>query len=197
MAMTRRRLPILVAALLAAVLALGACTGKDAVDQTAGGQFRFVSGNGKGSLIKAADRKPAGNFTGDLLNGGKITLNQYRGKVVVINFWATWCGPCTTETPQFDSVYRSYKSKGVQFIGIDTKEASKDAPKAFVRDNDISYPIVWDEQGKTAVALGKIPARALPFTVLIDRKERVAAVYLTSLAPKDLEPVLNKLVAAS
>jgi peroxiredoxin len=194
--MTRRRLPTLVAVLLAAVLALGACAGKDAVDQTAGGQFRFVSGNGKGSLIKAGDRKPAGHFTGDLLNGGSIALKQYRGKVVVINFWATWCGPCTTETPQFDSMYRSYKSKGVQFIGIDTKEAGKDAPKAFVRDNNISYPIVWDEQGKTAVALGKIPARALPFTVLIDRKERVAAVYLTSLSPKDLEPVLNKLIAA-
>lgn len=188
---------MLMAALLAAVLTLGACAGRDAVDQNAGGQFRFVSGTGKGSLIKPADRKPAGNFTGDLLNGGKITLNHYRGKVVVINFWATWCGPCTTETPEFDALYRQNKAKGVQFIGIDTKEASKDAPKAFVRDNDISYPIVWDEQGKTAVALGKIPARALPFTVVIDRKQRVAAVYLTALTGKDLQPVLNKLIAAS
>jgi thiol-disulfide isomerase/thioredoxin len=193
--MVRRRLPILLAALLAALVVLAGCAGSDAVDQAAGGQFHFVSANSKGKLISAADRKEAGNFTGDLLDGGTIDLRKQGGKVVVINFWATWCAPCVTETPQLDTVYRKYRSEGVQFIGIDTKESSKSAPKAFVRDNDISFPMVWDEQGKTAVQLGKIPALSLPFTVLVDQQQRVAAVYLGAITPKDLEPTLDKLLA--
>lgn len=170
------------------------CTGKDAVDQSSG-SFRFVSGTAKGKLIAIDKRKKAGTFDGEGLNGGTVNLAQNAGKIVVVNFWATWCGPCTTETPQFDAVYRANKAKGVQFIGVDTKETSRDAPRAFVTDNSITYPIVWDEQGQTAVALGKIPALALPFTVLIDKQQRVAAVYLSTLSAKDLQPVLNSLIA--
>jgi len=191
------KLPRFLAAGAVAALLLAGCTGKNAVDQSAGGQFRFVSGTGVGNTVGAADRKKAGGFTGDLLNGGKLSLSQSAGKIVVINFWATWCSPCTVETPQFDSVYRANKAKGVVFIGIDTKETSTDAAKAFVKDNDISFPIVSDEQGETAIALGKIPARALPFTVILDRQQRVAAVYLRTLTPKDLQPVLDKLLAES
>ncbi|HEV7192767.1 MAG TPA: TlpA disulfide reductase family protein [Jatrophihabitantaceae bacterium] len=185
---------LVVAALLAAALVLSACTGKDAVNQTAGGQFRFVSGNSLGKTYDIAKRKAAGDFTGNLLNGGTLKLSQDAGKVVVINFWATWCGPCTTETPQFDAVYRTNQSKGVDFIGIDTKDIRNKA-QAFVKDNNITYPIVFDEQSETALALGKIPALSLPFTVLIDRKQRIAAVYLMTLSAKDLQPVLDKLLA--
>lgn len=191
------KLPRFLAAMAAAALLLAGCTGKDAVNQSAGGQFRFVSGTSAGTTIAPPDRKKAGDFTGKLLNGGNLSLAQSAGKIVVINFWATWCGPCTTETPQFDSVYRANKAKGVDFIGIDTKETSTDAAKAFVKDNEISYPIVSDEQGETAVALGKIPALALPFTVILDKLQRVAAVYLRALSPKDLQPVLDKLRAES
>jgi peroxiredoxin len=179
---------------LAAVVGAAACTGKDAVDQS-GGNYRFVSGTSKGKVIPVTDRKKAGDFTGNLLDGGTLSLSQDAGKVVVINFWATWCGPCTVETPQFDAVYRATKAQGVDFIGIDTKEASKDAPRAFVDDNKITYPIVYDEQAKAAVALGKIPALSLPFTVLVDKQQRIAAVYTSVLTAKDLQPVLAQLIA--
>ncbi len=188
---------LLVAALLAGALALAGCTGKEAVDQTAGGNYRFIASTKLGETYDAPDRKKAGGFTGELLDGGRITLAEQAGKVVVINFWATWCGPCKVETPQFDAVYRDYKSKGVQFIGIDTKNSPRSQAQTFVRDNDITYPIVFDQKGETALALGKIPTISLPFTVVIDKHQRIAAVYLSRLSAKDLEPVLDRLVAES
>jgi peroxiredoxin len=181
-------------ALVASVLALSACTGKDAVSQGANGSFQFVSGTPLGKLYPQADRKPAGSFSGTLLDGGTTSLAADKGKVVVINFWATWCTPCRTETPQFDLVYRQVKSRGVQFLGIDTKDV-KSSAKSFVADNDITFPIVFDEQGETALRLGNLPAAALPFTVLIDKQGKVAAVYIVRLAAKDLTRALDKLVA--
>ena len=180
---------------VAALLVLTGCTGKDAVDQGSG-QYRFVSGTSLGKTYDPGERKKAGDFTGELLNGGTLSLSQLAGKIVVINFWAVWCGPCKTETPAFDSVYRAYRAKGVGFVGIDTKD-QRSLAQAFVKDNQISYPMIFDEPGETALALGKIPALALPFTVLIDKHGRVAAVYLERLQPADLQPVLNKLLAES
>jgi peroxiredoxin len=181
-------------ALVASVLALAACTGKNAVDQNNNSAFKFQTGTPLGKLYPAADRKPAGSFTGQLLDGGTTSLAATKGKVVVINFWATWCGPCTTETPQFDLVYRSIKARGVDFLGIDTKDVKSNA-QSFVKTYDISYPIVFDEQGETALRLGNLPAAALPFTVLIDKQGRVAAVYIVRLAAKDLTGALDKLLA--
>lgn len=181
-------------ALLAAVLTLSACTGKDAVDQNGDQLFQFHSGTPLGQLYPVADRKKAGDFTGNLLTGGTMSLAQTAGKVVVLNFWAAWCAPCKTETPQFDLVYRQIKSRGVDFIGIDTKDVKSNA-QSFVADFDISYPIIYDEQGETALRLGDLPQAALPFTVLIDKLGRVAAVYIERLSAKDLTTALDKLLA--
>lgn len=183
-----------IVAMAAAATLLTSCAGSNAVDQS-GGSYRFVSGNKLGSLIAPDHRKKVGSVTGNLLDGGTFALASDLGKVTVINFWATWCSPCTVETPQLDTIYRAYKSRGVAFVGIDTKESGRDAPRAFVRDNKISYPIVFDENGETAIELGKIPSQSLPFTVVVDKLGRVAGVYLGKLEPKDLTPVLTKLIA--
>jgi peroxiredoxin len=184
----------LLLALVAALLAASACTGKDAVDQSGNGTFKFSSGTALGQLYPKGDRKPAHDFTGTLLDGGTLKLSTLREKVVVLNFWAAWCGPCKTETPQFDLLYRKIKSKGVDFVGIDTKDIKGNA-KAFVQANDISFPIVFDEPGETALRLGNLPATALPFTVLIDQAGKVAAVYVVRLSVKDLQRAVDKLLA--
>jgi len=193
--MKLRLVPIALAcaAVAAAALVTG-CAGKNAVDQSAGGQFRFVSASDPGQTWKPADRKKVGDVTGERLEGGSFNLSSDAGKVVVVNFWASWCAPCQIETPQFDSVYRAYKDKGVDFVGIDFKDQRGKA-QSFVKDNDISFPIVYDQQGKTALELGHLPSQGLPFTVLIDKQQRAAAVYVGSLTPKDLEPVLDRLLA--
>lgn len=188
------KLRLLAVLSVAVTLIASGCTGKDAVDQS-GGNFRFVGGTSLGKTYPVADRKTAGGFTEQNLAGGTLSLSQFKGQITVINFWATWCGPCITETPQFDSVYRAYKSKDVAFIGVDTKDSPSSKAKAFVRDNDITYPIVYDQTGETALRLGNIPALSLPFTVLIDKHGKVAAVYLNVLTAKDLEPLLDQLIA--
>jgi peroxiredoxin len=141
------------------------------------------------------NRAPVAALSLRTLDGHSVSSADWRGKVTIVNFWATWCGPCTVEAPQFNTVYNDYKQKPVTFVGIDTKETSTDAAKAFVKDNSIDYPIVYDEQGETAVRLGNIPTQGMPFTVVIDRSHRVAAVYVGRVSPLDLEPVLNTLAA--
>jgi thiol-disulfide isomerase/thioredoxin len=186
-----KSLRMLAALALGAVVALSACSSGD----SSGGDYRFDGATKLGSVISPSERKPVDSFSGSLLNGGTYHLSQADGKITVVNFWGTWCGPCTVETPQFGLVYDRYKSKGVAFVGIDVKEAGRDDPRAFVKANKITYPIVFDEAGETAVRLGDVPSQAMPFTVILDKQHRVAAVYLMRLGASDLEPVLNKLIA--
>ena len=185
----------LAAALLTAVLGLSACSGgKNAVDQSAGNQFRYVQANQKGSVIEAAKRKQAGPVSGTLLAGGDYRLSDDRGKVVVLNFFASWCPPCQTETPQFDSIYRERKAAGVQFVGMDVKDPSKSAAQSWIQDKGITFPVVYDEAARSAIQLGDVPMAALPSTVVIDKQGRVAAVYVGSVLPADLNPALDELV---
>jgi thiol-disulfide isomerase/thioredoxin len=188
--MSRRRVAASVLALgAAAVFALSGCS--------SGGQgttFQFKNATALDTVIPAAQRKPAEPLSGQLLDGsGRFRLSQYRGKVVVLNFWASWCGPCRAEMPQFAQLYRQLQGKGVQFVGIDTKD-SRSGARAFVAETHVSYPIVYDQEGQIQLRLGNIPG-SLPFTVLIDPRGRVAAVYLSQLTAKDLLTPLGKLGA--
>jgi thiol-disulfide isomerase/thioredoxin len=179
----------LLLALLTALLAVSACTSAGSGDK-----YRFTSATPLGKVIPAGDRKPAGTFTGSLLDGGTTGTADLRGKVTLLNFWASWCEPCQVESPQLDLLYRKVKSKGIEFIGVDTKDAKSNA-QAFIHDFHISYPNVYDEQGEIAIRLGNLPARGLPFTVLLDKSGDVAAVYLGELTAKDLHGPLDTLRA--
>ncbi len=180
--------------LVLAVTALTACTGgKDAVDQSASDGFRYSQANTKGTLIAPDKRKDAGAVSGELISGGSYALAQDKGKVVVLNYFASWCPPCQSETPQFDSVYRARKSAGVSFIGLDVKDPSKSASQAWLENKQVSFPVVFDEPAKTALQLGNVPISGLPDTVVIDKQGRVAAVYVGATLPKDLTDALDQL----
>lgn len=176
-------------ALLGLALAVTACT-----SSAGNGTFQFRSANKLGTLIPTGEREPAGTFSGSLIDGGTIGTRDVRGKVTLVNFWASWCGPCKVESPQLDLLYRRMKSKGVQVIGIDTKDA-KSSAQAFVRSYDISYPIVFDENGEIQIRLGAQTVRGLPFSILLDKSGAVAAVYLGELTIKDLEAPIDTLRA--
>jgi thiol-disulfide isomerase/thioredoxin len=183
-----------VATLLAAVLVLTACgTGHDAVNGTSAGQFRFVSATSQGHVIPANDRKPAGDLRGTLIAGGNYELSQHRGRVVLINFWASWCAPCVLESPMLDTIYQQMTGSGIDFVGIDIKDGQQ-AAQSFITDKQMTYPMVYDEPAKTALQLG-IPASGLPVTALIDRSGRVAAVYIGPVQQADIQPALQQLAA--
>ena len=160
---------------------------------TSSATFQFRTATPLGTVVPVQDRRPPEDFSARLLGGQGIDFrSEIGGKVAMVNFWASWCGPCTAETPEFDAVYRQYRSQGIQFIGINTKDTRTGAT-SFVDENHISYPIVFDEQGAAVGPLGNVPAN-LPFTLMFDRQGRVAAVYLGIMTGKDLENSLDLLL---
>lgn len=183
------------AAVCCAALLLTGCSGRSAVDQGSG-SFRYIGTTPRGTTIAPADRKVAGQVTGSLIGGGTFSLAAERGKVVVLNFWASWCAPCRNESPGLDSLYREMKASGVQMVGLDVKDPNLDSALSFLKDYHISYPIVRDPNAETALELGNVPLSiGLPWTVVVDKQQRVAAVYNGEVLPADLRPVLTALLA--
>jgi thiol-disulfide isomerase/thioredoxin len=112
----------------------------------------------------------AASFRG--LGGEPQSLGQFQGKVVVLNFWATWCGPCREEMPAFSRLQSAWAGKGVQFVGISSEDAQRVQP--FAKSMGIGYPL-WvggDEVGELSRRLGN-ERGVLPHTVLLDRSGNV------------------------
>ena len=134
-----------------------------------------------------------------LFSGDTMRLSDLHGQVVVLNFWASWCGPCVTEMPAFDRVYNDYRERGVTFLGIDTQDVEL-AAKAFADRIDVSYPLAVDETGRLAVEFGQVGsdgAFALPTTVIIGADGRVARTWVGALREDVLRGFLEALVGAS
>lgn len=181
--------------LLVALLALAGCaTDKDARPNT--GEFELVSPGGKTDITYTGDdRKPISNLSGeDLLQEGKpLSLNDFRGQVVVINFWGAWCPPCRVEAPQLQSLYDQTRSSGVTVLGIDLRDNDRSFPQDFVRDQKISYPSIYDPAARSLLSLKGYPRNTVPSTIVLDRRHRVAAVYLRSVLASDIQPLVEKL----
>jgi len=183
----------------AAIVALAGCsTGDDAVAQ--GGTFEFVAPGGKTDIFydPPESRGRPGPLAGpDLIDPNKTrSLDDFAGKVVVINVWGQWCGPCRSEVGQLEKVYEATRAKGVAFLGIDVRDNNIDAPRDFVIDRGVSYPSIYDPPMRTMIAFGgKYPATVIPSTVVLDRDHRVAAVFLRELLAEDLQPVVDRLAA--
>ena len=147
------------------------------------------------------------------LDGETIRLSDYRGKVVVLNFWATWCRPCRTELPHFADLYRAYKDKGVVIIGVSMDEAGPDHVRAFSRKVGIPYPIavgafaelerVWSplegiptvrglETGELEIGNGSV--EMVPTTFIIDRAGYIYRKHVGPRERRHLEPELKTLL---
>ena len=123
--------------------------------------------------------------------GKPQAMAQWRGKVLVVNYWASWCAPCVEEMPAFSRLQEKYAARGVQFVGIGIDDAEK--MQAFVRRTPVAYPLlVGDAAGSQTPAL---QVRGLPTTVVIDRDGRLEGSRLGRLDEATLEPILLRLMA--
>jgi thiol-disulfide isomerase/thioredoxin len=189
-----RRLLLAVGAAVGALLMLAGCsTGHAAVDVNNGGEFRFVAGTPAGTVIPVPERAAAPSFSGTLLGGGRFASSSLSGKVAVISFWGSWCPPCRVETPEFQQVHAETQSQGVQFLGVNVKD-DRQLATAFLTSKRITFPSLYDPRGEVALAFRDYPATAIPSTIILDRKGRVAATYTAAVTQQDLRTVLDSVV---
>ena len=188
-----RRLIVTALSVLAVLTSAGCSTGSDATVH--GGSFTFTSPGGKFEFsYPAADRKQIGPMSGPDLTGKQtIDVAAYRGKVVVINFWGSWCPPCRAEAPGLQYSWQTYQSQPVQFIGVDVKDTAS-AALAFTTDKKITYPSIFDYSMRTLLSLRGLPTGSLPVTVVLDKQGRVAQIWLYPITQADLNKVLPALV---
>jgi thiol-disulfide isomerase/thioredoxin len=180
--------------LLLAVLVAGCvagCAGTSQSGQPQAGDTRFVAGDGKMQVFGVADRQAAPAIGGETLDGAAASLAAHKGKVVVLNFWASWCGPCRAEAPVLKEVAAKTKG-GVEFLGVDFKDRKADA-QAFERTEQTGYPSIFDQPGKVALAFqGTVPPAAIPSTLIIDAQGKIAARALGEVKYTDLMNAVTK-----
>jgi cytochrome c biogenesis protein CcmG/thiol:disulfide interchange protein DsbE len=144
------------------------------------------------SLKPEKSRKAAPDFELKDANGKLVHLTDYKGKVVLVDFWATWCGPCRIEIPWFMEFERKHKDRGFAVLGISMDEDGWTAVKPFLEDLKVNYRVVIGDD-KTADLYGG--ADALPSTFLIDREGKIAAVHIGLASKRDFEDGIEKLLA--
>jgi peroxiredoxin len=174
----RRSVPV---AVLLAALALAGCTGGSVAPESSAGDVRAIAP----ALVTFPDAKrrslPA--FAAETLAGGRLDLGRFRGQVLVLNFWASWCGPCRAEQAGLELASRQLAGRGVQVVGVDVRD-DRVAATAFVDEFKVSYPSLYDKPGVLAARLGAGGPPAPPATLVVDRQGRVAARF-TSRLPGD------------
>ncbi len=137
--------------------------------------------------------KPAPPLSMPLYSGGGITAADYAGKPVVVNFWASWCGPCRQEAPIFERLSQEYGERGVLFIGVNIQDSEADA-EAYLSEYDITYPNGIDEDGRISVDYGVI---GIPVTFFINRDGVVQRRWAGVMRETQLREWIDDLVAGA
>lgn len=122
--------------------------------------------------------------------GSSIDLDELRGQVVMINFWASWCGPCRQEFPILDQIYRKYRPMGFTLVAVNVESDRADAER-FLAGTPVTFPVAWDADNKVSSAYG---VSAMPTTLIVDRKGQVRWVHL-AYKPGDEDEYLNQVRA--
>lgn len=184
------------AAASAAVLALAACGGGAIAQSTpvSNGQS-FVSG-APGTTVFAGRNAPlAPRVTGTTLSGVRLSLSQFRGHVVVMNFWGSWCTPCRAEAPTLASLDHRFSPAGVQFLGVDIRDTPASG-EAFQRDFNITYPSLNDPSDLIALDFrSTVPPAGIPTTLVISRSGRIVARVIGAVSYPGLRALISRTLA--
>jgi thiol-disulfide isomerase/thioredoxin len=185
-------------ALLAAtsVLAVSGCTGGGiAASSPANNGQGFVSGNAGTTVYRAGGGPVAPAVSGPLVGGGRLSLAAYRGHVVVLNFWGSWCPPCRAEAPSLGQLDRQFSPSGVRFLGIDIRDSPATA-EAFMSDFRIGYPSLNDPSDNLALDFrDTVPPAGIPTTLVISRSGRISARVIGGVTYDGLKKLIQRVVA--
>jgi thiol-disulfide isomerase/thioredoxin len=178
---------------LVAAASVGACSASDANGVNNQDTRYVVNGAGVVTTYAIGHRKLAPDVTGTDLDGKPLSLAQFRGKVVVLNFWASWCPPCRAEAPALQQVSTDTKSLGVQFVGVDIRENGPSDGPNFVASHGIDYPSFADQSARIALTFRTtgIPPETPPSTLVIDRTGHIAARGLGEMRVNQLEALVS------
>jgi peroxiredoxin len=148
----------------------------------------------KSGPLPAGRRAAAPDLAGTSLDGKPLRLSDYRGDVVVLNAWASWCPPCRAEAPELSAAQKHLAAKGVQVIGLNT-DTDTAGGRAFQHDHGLTYPSISDPSGRQVLRFpkGSVP-RGVPFTVVIDRRGRMAAVHPGAVTERELRDLTRPLL---
>lgn len=133
---------------------------------------------------------PAPPLAGDDLDGDPIALADLRGDVVVVNFWATWCGPCRDEQPALEQVHRAYSGQGVEFLGVDERDDLA-AARAWVEEFDVTYPSIQDPSGAWADDFGLF---GYPDTFVIDASGTIRWAVYGQIGEEQLRELIDRVL---
>ncbi len=180
--MLRRLVPALLGALL-----LTACTGTDAVDvDGARTPALKVVDPGPSGVFRVADRAVSPAIKGETLAGTPLDVADLRGKVVVVNFWASWCAPCRAEALALNRVHQRRSPEGAMFVGVNIKD-DRTAAKAFERRQLTAYPSLYDQAGVVLTRFAELAPQTPPTTLLIDKQGRVAGRFIGQVTDNQLD----------
>jgi thiol-disulfide isomerase/thioredoxin len=151
-----------------------------------------VDGSTSAVLYAAGHRPLAPDFSGTTLTGSRLSFSSYRGKVVVLNFWGSWCVPCRAEASTLAAVAALYRSSGVAFLGVDVRDTTASA-LAFTRSFGITYPSVTDPSSAITLDFTSVvPIAGTPTTLVIDRTGHIAGAVFGSATYPELTTILAK-----
>jgi len=132
-----------------------------------------IGGGAAPGILPVAERnvvklgEPAPNFHLRDLNGHSVALSDLRGKVVLLNFWATWCGPCRVEMPAMEELYRTFSRNDFEILAVSTDAQGVSVTRPFQQENHLTFPILHDADYRVGLTYG---ARSLPMTFMVDRQ---------------------------
>ncbi|MHC0430424.1 TlpA family protein disulfide reductase [Streptomyces sp. O3] len=189
----RRALRLPVALLVGAAFALTACSSDVS---GSGGNTNFVTGSGGIATVAKGERHAAPDIGGETVDGGEVRLSDYKGKIVVVNVWGSWCAPCRVEAPHFVEVAGDLKDQGVEFLGINTRDLDVKNARAFEKDFKVTYPSLYDPKGKSILKFnGDLALKSIPSTLVVDREGKVAARAPKPLSEDDLRSMIKPVLA--
>jgi thiol-disulfide isomerase/thioredoxin len=192
----KRRTVVTAAAVAAALLAAALAVTLTEGSGTASG-VTYIDGNTSQIVYAVGHRALAPDVTASSLTGTPISLASYRGKVVVLNFWGSWCPPCRAESPTLAVLAQQYRAQGVSFLGDDVGDTPANA-LVFTRGVGITYPSMNDSSYAIVQAFDKVaPVGYTPTTLVIDRTGHVAGVVIGKLTYQTMTTMLHDVAAST